>query len=82
MRYFNYGSDLVDYRRGCFVISKNEHVSSRVIAELDRLADEKEAAEARVTKLRQALVEISKRSGRTVAEIAAKALKETEAAHG
>lgn len=61
MRYFNYGSDLVDYRRGCFVISKNEHVSGRVTAELDRLADEKEAAEAREAKLREALEAIVKR---------------------
>ena len=54
---------------------------SHVIGELNALNVRAEAAEARVAKLRQALVEIGQRSGRTVAEIAAKALKETEVAH-
>lgn len=52
---------------------------ARRIKELEaKLAE----SEARESKLRAALVEIGQRSGRTVAEIAAKALKETEVCHG
>ena len=54
---------------------------SRRESELNELRAKLADSESRVAKLRQTLVEIGQRSGRTVAEIAAKALKETEADH-
>lgn len=57
-----------------------EVVEAELREALNTALDRAKAAESSEAKLREALVDIGRRSGRTVAEIAAKALKETEAA--